>query len=112
MVGWKGGGVMGIENLQIWQWIILGAVVGLAIGYTSTFAGPDHDPVMRSPLTAGQFAANLGKSIDGQPAIRDIIIHPSRDGQNLVTGERWFNERYSPFAFYAEIPFKTGASSA
>jgi prepilin-type N-terminal cleavage/methylation domain-containing protein/prepilin-type processing-associated H-X9-DG protein len=100
---------MSIENLKTWHWLLIGAIIGLLVGYASTFAGPDRDSVMRAPLTAGQFAENLGRDIDGQPFIKDVVLHPAHGGQNFVTGEVLFGDRYKPFAFYAEIPFKRGA---
>src|SRR5204863_9350861 len=97
---------MSIENLKIWHWLLIGAIIGLLVGYASTFAGPDRDLVMRAPLTAAQFAENLGRGIDGQPFIKDVVIHPAHSGQNFVTGEVLFGDRYRPFAFYADVPFK------
>jgi len=99
---------MGIESLKFWHWMIAGAIVGSLIGYVSTLAGPERDPVMRFPLSPQQFVGMLDKSVDGQPLIRSVAIQPPCGGQNFVTGEVLFDDRYRPFAFYASIPFSAG----
>src|SRR5437660_181550 len=103
---------MAVENLKFWHWMLLGAIAGMLVGYASTLTGPERDPLMRQPMTAQQFAGQLGKVVDGQPLMREIVIHPQRDGQNFVTGEILEVDRYHPFAFYAAAPFVTGQTQS
>src|SRR5262245_16567218 len=103
---------MAIENLKIWHWLIIGAAIGALIGYVSTLAAPERDLIMRFPLSAKQFLSMLDQKIDGQPMMRNVVIQPSRERRNFVTGELLFDGRYKAFAFYADVPFNSGTVHA
>src|SRR5437870_2185312 len=99
---------MGIENLKTWHWIVMGAIAGLLVGYAATLAGPERDPALRHPLTNEQFGTLLSQSLSEGFLLKDLTIHPPRDGQNLVTAT--IDDH--GFAFYASRPFPDGRAQA
>src|SRR5205814_5737905 len=52
--------------------------------------------------TAAQFIARLGETKDGRPVVRNMVIHPVRDGQNYVTFDAPAPDVVKPFGFYAD----------
>jgi prepilin-type N-terminal cleavage/methylation domain-containing protein/prepilin-type processing-associated H-X9-DG protein len=92
---------MGVEDLKLWHWIVLGAVLGALVGYASTFAGPDRDPILRTPITAQQFV----DLVNQEGTLHEIVIHPPRDGQNFVTAFVGEAGSRASIGFYAPIPF-------
>lgn len=103
---------MPVEDLKLWHWLLIGAVLGALVGYASTFAGPDRDLVMRAPITTQQFADLLGETDGNGPVVHDIVIHPPRDGQNFVTATIGESHHGASIGFYAPIPFVAGTKHA
>ena len=70
---------MGIEDLRRWHWVIIGLMLGAALGSTRVFFGPDLD----SPGSYSQplFERKLRETLaDGTPALRGLVVHPPGSG--------------------------------
>jgi prepilin-type N-terminal cleavage/methylation domain-containing protein/prepilin-type processing-associated H-X9-DG protein len=95
---------MGIEQVRRWQWMLIGALAGLMLGWAIDSAPPRRDPVLRPPLTAEQFAQRITQQRD---TINGVTVHPEQDGKQLVIGNvrDWYGWR--GFALYAPVPFTT-----
>src|ERR1700722_6088239 len=83
---WNKGLVMPIEDLKTWHWIVIGALVGLLMGYVMSLAGPPRDPNWRIPISNELFVDHVGEDSPDGPRFRSLEIHVPRDGRDLVTG--------------------------
>jgi prepilin-type N-terminal cleavage/methylation domain-containing protein/prepilin-type processing-associated H-X9-DG protein len=103
---------MPVEDLKLWHWMVLGTVLGAIVGYASTFAGTDRDPVMRAPVTAQQFADLVTETSSSGPLVHDVIVHPQHDGKNFVTLLYADPQHPWSLAFYADAPFEASGRRA
>src|SRR5689334_15650496 len=87
---------MKLERFQRWHWAILAVIVGVALAqaqlhWTTT-----------DPLTQGnsiedpqRFESWLLRQTNGQPWLRDIVVHPAHGasaGPFVVTAKRVYND--------------------
>src|SRR5438874_8089225 len=82
--------------------MLAGLLAGLLLGSAATLEPPRRDTVLRKPITAAQFIARLGETKDGRPVVRNMVIHPVRDGQNYVTFDAPAPDVVKPFGCYAD----------
>ncbi len=102
---------MGVETIKRWHWLLIGLALGAVAGYVWMLPRFERDPVMRRPLTADQFASITHSPRIRSGALTDLVVHPSRDGHNFVTGA-FKSGRYSwQFYLYADQPFKADQAS-
>jgi prepilin-type N-terminal cleavage/methylation domain-containing protein/prepilin-type processing-associated H-X9-DG protein len=99
-----------IEKIKWWQWAIIGAVLGLLVGWIALPGDEDaKDPVTRRPVTETTLASAMAEDAnENSPGVRELEIHPSHDGKSLVEGEIWMEGNYVPFAVYTREPFVAG----
>jgi hypothetical protein len=107
---------MGIENVKTWQWMLIGAVVGMTMAYIWSSNRADLLDV-----SAGGDQASFERDIQfqdprsGKPLVSDVIVYPPipsfQGSVNLVTykrlaqdpqGRLWWLDRH----MIARIPFK------
>jgi prepilin-type N-terminal cleavage/methylation domain-containing protein len=93
-----------LDDLKTWHWVVIGLIAGLLVGTGLTLNPPRADHVLRPPISLDQFAASIQQSIDGELSIRNIVIGPIENGQQLVNGE-YLDEKFKPFALYIDVPF-------
>jgi hypothetical protein len=106
---------MGIENIKRWQWMLIGALVGVALAYTWTNNNENVD--VASAANPGSFERDVQfqDARSGKPLVSDIIIDPpvqSFQGPvNVVTYKRLAQDRQGRLWWLdkhmvARIPFK------
>jgi hypothetical protein len=108
---------MGIEKIKWWQWPIIGAVLGVMLGYAWTMNGGDAEGLTGGDIDQFQRDIMFQDPRSGKPLISDIVIHPpdqSFEGPvNIVTYKRlatdrkgglWWEDKH----LVARIPFKPG----
>ena len=136
---------MQIEDLKAWHWAVVGAVMGLLFSCSLALSGPWYDDGKLDTVDGLAFehallgeagrrgeAALLRQYHDGQPIVRDVVVHPPfggdpepgrywvtgslynvgrryRDPTNpaagMVTAEQW-----TPFKFPAAAPYVAAKS--
>ncbi len=85
---------MELENFKVWQWMLIGLLVGLGIGYWKAENGPDIDDNVVRTVYQPEFEERLFDTyvLDGQkpenarPVFTSVTIHPPIDGKVWVTG--------------------------
>jgi len=108
---------MGIDEIKRWQWAIIGAVVGLMLGYAWTSMGSDAGPANIHRVDQREFERDLTLRDEqsGQPFIKDIVIRPpepSFDGPvTVVDFHRLARDRQGRIGWVdrqviAKTPFK------
>jgi hypothetical protein len=102
---------MRIEDFKVWHWMLLGTLIGLAIGYSRVSMGNDDGGMVRS-VGVERFAENLARrQPNGTPWIRNVVVYPPSEGKHYVTFdmlESLGNGKgaYRASKMYADIPFK------
>ncbi len=73
---------MGIESLKRWHWIVIGALLGLTVGYSQTVVG--FDPLRAEPRALAQqlFEEELHQRVNGRPKLKNVTLYP--DGSLLL----------------------------
>ena len=97
---------MQIEDLKAWQWVVVGAVVGLMFSASLAAVGPWFDSNQLDTIDLTAFERVLAglpaethdnpflvaKYHPGQPVVRDVVVHPPfagdpTPGRTWVTGQ-------------------------
>jgi hypothetical protein len=113
---------MAIRNVKRWQWILIGVLLGVALGYVNQLPSTDWKQTYGEALTQHQFEQGLTKLQSETPWFHGLVVHPERveaggkivpiyvvageyyDGrQELQDGKRVAVWR--PRCFVAETPF-------
>jgi hypothetical protein len=106
---------MGIENIKRWQWMLIGALIGLAFAYTWTSNVGEIEEVTGSDLATFERDVQFQEPRSGKPLVSDIIIQPPTQSfqgpVNVVTYKRLAHDRQGQFWYLdkhlvARIPFK------
>src|SRR5215210_4846512 len=95
---------MDFYDVKLWQWMLIGIVGGLLVGVAAVLDPPPRDMVLRTPITAEQFVARLSERTNGRPVVRNLVIHPPRDGRNYVTFDATTPHGTKSFALHTEVP--------
>ena len=93
---------MYLADLKRWHWLLIGALVGCAVAFAIPEPGSDRDSTWRVPITCEDLIAAASQSTPANPALRNVVIHPPREGATLVTGE--FMYRKHLHAFMLSVP--------
>jgi hypothetical protein len=101
---------MNLRNLRQWQWILIGAAIGLSIGAVRVVCGPGHLQSTARTLSQPIFERAITASPRGSFRLSDLVIHPPD-----ATGAYWVTGNYretgagavtqSPFKFRAATPY-------
>lgn len=105
---------MGIEHLNRWHWLIIGAIVGCLLGYSWASASETIDEVSSSRLY--EFERDVIQQVEGRPLVKGIVIHPpewsgaDQSQVNLVTYKRLARDRQGNYWWIdkrtvAKIPY-------
>jgi hypothetical protein len=87
---------MDLLSLKHWHWVLIGLLVGLALGGAQTFWGPAYRDSTARTLSQDLFeAALLGRSEEySKLALSDLLVHPpDNQGHQWVTG-RFVEDRF------------------
>jgi len=106
---------MGIDEIKRWQWIVIGLIVGLCLGFAWTSGEPNYDGRLSGQL---EFERDLLRKHPktSEPLVRNIVIHPTElDFQNktvqvvtfqrLYEGAKTHKTYYQPQHFVAQVPY-------
>jgi hypothetical protein len=81
-------GIMGLENLKIWHWMILGAVFGALLGWSKT----NMPQVSARSITSSDFERLARqKSLHDLPTLKNLTIHPDGSGGYMVSGMQLYD---------------------
>ncbi|HEY7086607.1 MAG TPA: hypothetical protein VH518_00880 [Tepidisphaeraceae bacterium] len=88
---------MGIERFKRWQWVLIGALVGIALAYMWTNLATSIEGLKSSDPVAFERDVTLKDESSGLPFITGIVIHPQEDSfegpVNVVTYKRLARDR-------------------
>ncbi len=80
---------MGIEGLRRWQWVVIGLVLGISLGYARNRLGNSIGSVGARNLGPERFQAELAQPpFEGKPILANIVVHPLDGGLYRVTMQR------------------------
>src|SRR4051794_30502527 len=69
---------MWVINIRRWQWILIGLVVGLGVGYVQQQPTSNWQKEFGDTLTRAQFEEGLVRQQSGLPWFRNIMVYPDR----------------------------------
>lgn len=69
---------MAIQNVQRWQWILAGLLIGLALGYLHHLPAGDWQKTFGDTLTQHQFEEGLVREQSGLRWFRNLVVYPER----------------------------------
>jgi prepilin-type N-terminal cleavage/methylation domain-containing protein/prepilin-type processing-associated H-X9-DG protein len=82
--------------------VVIGGVIGLALGWGGMTAGEGRDMGWRGPISEVDLATALGE----EGGVRGLVMEPAEGGKTYVTGEIPAGEgRHRAFAVYTGKPF-------
>src|SRR5262245_8291427 len=88
---------MGIERFKRWQWVLIGALVGIALAYMWTNLATSIEGLKSSDPVAFERDVTLKDDSSGLPFVTSIVIHPAEDSfdgpVNVVTYKRLARDR-------------------
>jgi hypothetical protein len=106
---------MGIDEIKRWQWIVIGLLVGLCLGFAWTSGEPTYDGRLSGQL---EFERDLTRKHPktNEPLLRNIVIHPVEldfqkkkvqvvTFQRLYEGAKSHKTYYQPQHFIAPVPY-------
>ena len=111
---------MQIEDFKAWHWVVVGLFVGVVFSGVLTWAGPWFDTDSLDTIDPATFEhAVTGRLLrrgdprllkafhDGQPVIKDLVVHPPFKGE--PTGRYWVTGKL--YAIYPTYKDPTSPSS-
>jgi hypothetical protein len=79
---------MGLENLKLWHWMILGAIFGALLGWSKT----NMPQVSARSITQSDFERLARQNtLHDLPTLRDLVVHPDGGGGYLVSGMQLYD---------------------
>jgi len=88
---------MGLEHLKRWHWVVIGALVGVALGYAWASLETNVEGLRTAEARDFERDVVLKHNASGKPLISGIVIHPPEeafDGMvNIVTYKRLAQDR-------------------
>jgi len=106
---------VGIGRMKFWHWLLIGLIIGPALGLLHSGEPPDEDGQLVRTISQVQFEGMMRRSPRrGLPAARKVVIYPPDGGHQTVTGESLESiginsGDYVPFVFLASVPFRTAS---
>ena len=106
---------MDIADIKRWQWVLIGIIAGLGLGWVWSGMEPSEGGGNRSAKWIS--SANLGRKYQDQPLIQNIIIQPVTNDYGgkkvqpvsfrlLQIGQKSKKIYYVPSQFIAMVPYK------
>lgn len=81
---------MGLEYLKRWHWAVIGLILGLVFGGSQVMFR-ETDPGGDRTFDRRQFEAYLARGMQ----VQNLVLHPTLDGQEWITGEVFKHENGS-----------------
>jgi hypothetical protein len=107
---------MGIDEIKRWQWIVIGLIVGVCMGFAWTSGEPTYDGRLSGQL---EFERDLLRKHPktSEPVVRNIVIHPKETDfqkktvqvvtfERLYEGAKTHKTYYQPQQFVAPVPYR------
>lgn len=116
---------MRIEDLKRWHWIVIGAFIGLVLGYVFSNLEPTDPGRSLSTVDFQRAARQVSRNpaTEGMPSLRNIVVYPPEQGAygkpvhrvhfdllHFAAGDptKW---EYRPSHLKAEVPFVRDGSN-
>lgn len=106
---------MDIADIKRWQWIIIGIVAGLGLGWV--WSGMEPSESGGRQISQMDFERDVARKYENQPMIRNIVIQPATTDyagkmvqpvsfQRMQIGQKSKKIYYVPAQFIAMVPYK------
>jgi hypothetical protein len=107
---------MEIGDIKRWQWIVIGALIGVCLGFAWTSGEPSYDGRLGGQM---EFERDLSRKhpTTHEPLVRNIVVHPVETDfqkkqvqavtfQHLFEGAKTHKTYYQPQQFIAPVPYR------
>ena len=106
---------MEISDIKRWQWILIGIIAGLGLGWV--WSGMDPGDTSGRQVSQVDFENDLLRQYQNQPLIKDIVIQPTTTDysnkqvqpvsfRHLKIGQNSKKVYYVPAQYVASVPYK------